>query len=334
MRTQGCLLLDEISLEVKEGEVIWILGPSGAGKTTLLRALAGIEPIASGRISVDGVEVAAGQLSLPPERRRVGMVFQDPALFPHLDVLDNVTFGLVSNGSSDGLGKARDLLERVGLAGFEKRLPHMLSGGEQQRVALARTLASEPAVVLLDEPFTGLEPQLRTELANMVCRVLREEGRTALLTGHAPEDAMRFSDRIVLMHSGRICQAGTPVEVYEAPVDSFCASILGLVNRNRAQVEAEGVATPFGHLSADGLAAGTAAEWLVREEGFVFNGSGRSARVVEVRPLGALALIRLDFGEGWPLLHARLPATETPGQGDEVEVSLDPSRSFIFPVEE
>lgn len=326
----GETLVGDVSLEVGSGEILWILGPSGSGKTTLLRVLAGIEPLAAGRILVGGEVAAAPGRALPPERRPIGMVFQDPALFPHLDALGNVAFGLRRNGAG-GRDRARALLERVGLGAAARRYPHTLSGGEQQRVALARTLASDPAVVLLDEPFSDLDPQLRTELAAAECRILREEGKTAVLVGHDPEDAMRFADRVAVMRGGRLLQVGTPREVYERPRDAFCAATLGLVNRVPGRVEGGSVCTPFGHVPAGGLAEGTEVEWLVREEGFAVGGEGRDARVADVRPLGAFVVVELDFGGRWPPLHARIPAADAPRPDGSVRVAFDAGSAFLFP---
>lgn len=326
----GETLIEDVSLEVGEGEILWILGPSGSGKTTLLRVLAGIEPLRAGRIAVGDEVVATPSFSVPPERRPIGMVFQDPALFPHLDALGNVAFGLRRNGSK-AKAYARALLARVGLEDAAHRHPHMLSGGEQQRVALARTLASDPAVVLLDEPFSDLDPQLRTDLAATECRILREEGRTAILVGHDPEDAMRFADRVAVMRGGRLLQLGTPREVYERPRDAFCAATLGLVNRVPGRVEDGSVCTPFGHVSADGIPEGSEVEWLVREEGFAMGGEGREARVADVRPLGPSVVVELDLGGRWPALHARVPAAGAPRPGEEVRVAVDAGRAFLFP---
>ena len=169
-------LIADVFLDARHGEVLWIVGPSGAGKTTLLRAIAGIEHIHGGSIVVDGRVLANSAVEVPPEERRVGMVFQNAALFPHLNAADNVAFGLNGGARLARTSRAQELLERVELAGVADRLPHTLSGGEAQRVALARALATDPDVMLLDEPFSGLDPQLRTDLAAATCRVLRDPG--------------------------------------------------------------------------------------------------------------------------------------------------------------
>lgn len=329
--SDGRELVSDVYLDARHGEVLWIVGPSGAGKTTLLRAIAGIEHTHAGTISVDGRTLASRTVEIPPERRRVGMVFQNAALFPHLNAADNVAFGLNGGGRPTRASRVQELLQRVDLADVAHRLPHTLSGGEAQRVALARALATNPDVMLLDEPFAGLDPQLRTDLAAMVCRVLRALGTVAVLVGHNPEDAMRFADRISVMQDGTILQLGTPQEIYSQPANAFCASILGHVNRIRVQVRGGQVTTPFGSLEATGIADGAAAELLVREEGLLL-GEGLPALVRSVRPLGALAVVEIQPADQERIFHARVPVDSAPLAGSEVGVRLDPARAFVFPL--
>ena len=329
-RTGGHGLITDVSLDARHGEVLWIVGPSGAGKTTLLRAIAGIEPVHGGSIVVDGRALAGATVAVPPEQRRVGMVFQNAALFPHLSAADNVAFGLNGRARPARAARAQEMLERVELAGVAERLPHTLSGGEAQRVALARALATDPDVMLLDEPFSGLDPQLRIDLAAAVCRVLRESGTVGVLVGHNPEDAMRFADRISVMQGGRVLQLGTPDDIYSRPADAFCAGILGSVNRIPVHVHGEQVATPFGPVAAPGFADGSRAELLVREEGLVL-GEGRPATVQSVRVLGALAVVEVRPSGEDRVFHARVPADAAPSAGSDVGIRLDPARAFVFP---
>ena len=326
-------LIADVFLDARHGEVLWIVGPSGAGKTTLLRAIAGIEHIHGGSIVVDGRVLASVHVEVPPEQRRVGMVFQNAALFPHLNAADNVAFGLNGRARPARASRAQEMLERVELANVADRLPHTLSGGEAQRVALARALATDPDVMLLDEPFSGLDPQLRIDMAAAVCRVLRESGTVAVLVGHNPEDAMRFADRISVMQGGKVLQLGTPDEIYSHPANAFCAGILGHVNRIPVRVQGEQIATPLGPFRAPGFVDGSPAELLVREEGLLL-GAGAPVTVLSVRRVGALAIVEIRPQGGHQIMHARVPADSAPAEGVEILARLDPARAFVFPVDD
>src|SRR5918994_2506346 len=243
--------VDAADLEVARGEIVALLGPSGCGKTTLLRTIAGFERPDSGTIEVDGRPVAGGGAWLPPEARRVGMVFQDYALFPHLTVADNVGFGLPRDERTQ---RVPALLAVVDLCGLGARYPHELSGGQQQRVALARALAPSPGIVLLDEPWSNVDPQLRAELRQEVSSVLRPLGLTAILVTHDREEAFPFAGRIALMRAGAIVQVGTPEELYYAPATRWAAEFVGACNVLPGTVGAEGVRTAVGTFPANGAA--------------------------------------------------------------------------------
>ncbi|WP_229780703.1 ABC transporter ATP-binding protein [Deinococcus malanensis] len=221
-------VVDQLSLTARPGELLTLLGPSGCGKTTTLRLIAGLERPDSGTISIGGRDMSVP--FVPPERRGVGLVFQDYALFPHLSVLGNVLFGLQHLPRAQRLPRARETLALVGLTVFETRMPHQLSGGQQQRVALARALAPRPALLLLDEPFSNLDAQLRHSTRQEVRGILRQSGTTAILVTHDQEEALAFSDRLVLMRSGKAEQIGTPAEVYTRPATAFVANFLGRSN--------------------------------------------------------------------------------------------------------
>ena len=215
-------------LAVEEGQTLTLLGPSGCGKTTALRVIAGFERPDAGRVWVGGTPVAGPGLQVPPERRRVGMVFQDYALFPHMTVAANVSYGL---GRPDRARKGRprvgEVLELVGLSGTEKRLPHELSGGQQQRVALARALAPSPAVILLDEPFSNLDASLRQRVRRELKEILQEARATALFVTHDQEEALSLSDLVAVMRDGRVVQIATPPDLYRVPSDPWVAGFLG-----------------------------------------------------------------------------------------------------------
>lgn len=221
-------VLEGLSLRVEAGELVTLLGPSGCGKTTTLRLIAGLETPDTGSIRIAGREVTAPPL--PPERRGVGLVFQDYALFPHLTVLGNVCFGLHALPRAARVARARETLALVGLTVFESRLPHQLSGGQQQRVALARALAPRPALLLLDEPFSNLDAQLRHSTRQEVRAILRRSGTTTLLVTHDQEEALAFSDRLLVMRAGQVEQVGPPQEVYARPRTAFVANFLGRSN--------------------------------------------------------------------------------------------------------
>lgn len=209
------------TLEVGRGQLVALLGPSGSGKTTLLRLIAGFEAPDAGRVLVDGRTVAGDGTWVEPDRRRLGMVFQDGALFPHLTVAANVAFGRPRPG------RARECLELVGLAHRERAYPHELSGGERQRIALARALAADPAALLLDEPFTALDESLRVGLREEVARVLRAAGASALLVTHNQQEALSLADVVAVLRGGRIEQVGPPEEIYDRPVNRWVAEFLG-----------------------------------------------------------------------------------------------------------
>jgi iron(III) transport system ATP-binding protein len=222
-RIAGRAVVDQVSFDVADGELVVIVGPSGCGKSTLLRTIAGLDPAAEGRVVLDGADVT----SLPPEKRRIGLVFQDHALFPHRRVDQNIAFGLTQLGRSARAKRVDELLELVRLPGVAKRYPHELSGGEQQRIALARALAPDPAVVLLDEPFASLDPSLRDDVRTDVVAALRLRNAAAVLVTHDREEALALGDRVAVMSEGRMLQIDRPDEVYERPSDRFVATFLG-----------------------------------------------------------------------------------------------------------
>lgn len=242
--------VSELNLQVKEGEVFGLLGPSGCGKTTLLRLIAGFETPDHGSVLIGGrpvADAASGLMQLP-EERRVGFVFQDYALFPHLTVLQNVLFGLPRLSRSARLKRADETLDLVGMNLFRSRYPHQLSGGQQQRVALARALAPQPRLVLLDEPFSSLDAAMRGGTRTEVRRILERSGTTAILVTHDQEEALTFSDRIGLMRAGQIEQLGTPAEVYHYPRTAFSASFLGAANLVQATAHGGHSESAFGVL--------------------------------------------------------------------------------------
>ncbi|MFB6085682.1 MAG: ABC transporter ATP-binding protein [Halodesulfurarchaeum sp.] len=251
--------VEDLSFSVRDGELLTLLGPSGCGKTTTLRLLAGLEEPGTGEITIDGDVVANAERSLPPEERSVGMVFQDFALFPHLSVRENVAFGLEDAPAAVAEDRVEALLDLVDLEDFGDRSPDQLSGGQKQRVALARALAPEPDILLLDEPFSNLDVRLRVEMREEVRRILKEAGVTAISVTHDQEEALSISDRVAVMHEGRVEQVGDPSTVFQQPRTRFVASFLGQAGFLSARVDG-GVETGLGEFDREVLNGGSPAE--------------------------------------------------------------------------
>jgi iron(III) transport system ATP-binding protein len=326
------LALDHVSLDIAPSEILCLLGPSGCGKSTLLRVAAGVERPSSGRILLDGQEVAGPAAYVPPERRGVGLMFQDFALFPHLSILDNVAFGLKSLSRSEARAEARASLERVGLAHYAGEYPHILSGGEQQRVALARAIAPRPSVLLMDEPFSGLDPRLREKMREETLAILHETRATSIVVTHDAEEAMRMGDRVALMRKGRIIQTGNALDLYRAPKDILAARTFSDLNELAARVEHGGATTPLGRFAANGLAEGAEAIVCVRQRGVRLLGSGQGVpgRVLDARFLGDVALVEIAVqGLDQPIL-ARVKESDVPPQGAEVGVGIDAGAVLVF----
>ncbi len=247
--------VERVTFDLCEGELMALLGPSGCGKTTTLRMIGGFETPDEGQILLRGRDIPR----LPPEARGIGFVFQDYALFPHLSVLENVTFGLRKLARAARVARAREMLALVGLTGLEARKPHELSGGQQQRVALARTLAVAPPLVLMDEPFSNLDAAMRVETRQEVRKLLKAAGSAGILVTHDQEEAMAVADRIAVMDRGRVVQIGSPDELYRNPVSAFVASFMGRSNILRGNANGMVVQTEFGNLPLTRAANGTVA---------------------------------------------------------------------------
>jgi len=244
--------VERVSFTMGESELLALLGPSGCGKTTTLRMIGGFEAPDAGKILLRGRDITR----LPPEKRGIGFVFQDYALFPHLNVLENVKFGLRSMNRKQADLRAREMLRLVGLEPLATRRPHELSGGQQQRIALARTLAVAPPLVLLDEPFSNLDAAMRVETRQEVRNLLKAAGSAAILVTHDQEEALALADRIAVMEAGRVVQIGTPDEIYRNPISAFVASFIGRSNIFQGTANGMDAETPFGRLPLSRAANG------------------------------------------------------------------------------
>jgi spermidine/putrescine transport system ATP-binding protein len=336
--------VDDLSLDIYEGEFFSLLGPSGCGKTTTLRMIAGFEEPTGGSISVAGEQVQG----VPPYRRPVNTVFQSYAIFPHLDVFDNVAFGLRRSGvKGEELNtRVTEACEMVQLSGFEKRKPTMLSGGQQQRVALARALVNRPKVLLLDEPLGALDLKLRKELQLELRTLQHEVGITFVYVTHDQEEALTMSDRIAVMNEGKVQQIADPTTLYELPKNSFVANFIGQINVFSGVVESVSGDRVTLRTSREmrieaysqegaGVEVGAEAQAAVRPEKIRFGGAGDNASTAEIRQIVYLGvstqyIAELPGGEKLVLYQQNAQDAENPGVGEEVPVSWDARNCLVL----
>ncbi|MEL6723177.1 MAG: ABC transporter ATP-binding protein [Pseudomonadota bacterium] len=329
-------ILDGLSCEVQTGEIVSLLGSSGSGKTTALRAIAGFEPLRAGSIHIGQRRIADATGGLPPEQRSVGMVFQDYALFPHLTVADNVAFGLHQLPKAKHAGRVTQLLTAVDLTDLSRRYPHELSGGQQQRVALARALAPSPELLLLDEPFSNLDVELRERLSLEVRDLLKAEQVTAILVTHDQHEAFAMSDQTGLMHQGKILQWDTPYNLYHKPKTRFVANFIGQGKFIPGQVLADGMLdTEFGTLQpglhTPGTTPGQWVDILLRPDDLVPDTQGPiQARITEKAFKGAEILYTLRSPQNTRLLSL-FPSHHNHAVGDEVQLRIDAKHVICFP---
>ena len=333
----GCNVFSDLSLTVADGEIVCLLGPSGCGKTTLLRLAAGLEKLQKGKVTLSDGVAADRDKQLPPEMRGVGLMFQDFALFPHLSVSDNVAFGLNTLSAGQRAQRVVDVLMQVNM--FEKRddYPHQLSGGQQQRVALARALAPNPAVMLLDEPFSGLDQNLRISVREETLGILKESNVATLFVTHDPEEAMFMADRIFVMGPrGVILQEGTPDEIYRSPTHSFVASLFGSGTQFEGVARGGEVETPLGRVPAPNCVDGRRVDVVIRPHGIklIKNGDdGVPVDVLSVRPLGRNTFVRfraLGQSEDLPDFRCRNKGAFEFGPDDVIRALVHPDRAFTF----
>lgn len=338
-------VVNDLSLRLSAGEVMCLLGPSGCGKTTTLRIAAGVEEQTSGEVLLNGEVISDAREHMPPELRGIGLMFQDFALFPHLNVAQNVGFGIKREKDRDT--RVAELLAAVELSDFGSHYPHQLSGGEQQRVALARALAPRPKIMLMDEPFSGLDNRLRDGVRDTTMALLKAEGTAVLLVTHEPEEAMRMADHIVLMRDGKIVQSGAPYNIYNAPKDAAAAAFFSDVNLISGTVQGALTKTPFGQFLTPGFEEGDQVEILIRPQhikiDFDRNGRGPNPTVEDGTPARGVVtkarymgqhsevLFALDFGGH--VLKAIVPGVFLPKDGTVLWLSARRDRCFVFRVD-
>jgi iron(III) transport system ATP-binding protein len=331
----GVTAVDRLTLAVEAGHIGCLLGPSGSGKSTVLRAIAGFERPDAGEVLAGGERLSGGATWIEPERRRIGMVFQDFALFPHLDAASNVAFGLL-DGCRDGRRRrARELLELVGLAGLGHRYPHELSGGQQQRVALARALAPRPRLVLLDEPFSNLDADVRMELAQQVRAALVAEGATALLVTHDQREAFAIADEVGVLRAGRLEQWDAPWRLYHSPATRFVADFVGEGTFIQGTVLGPGrVSTELGVIEGQLTTeqpAGTHVDLLLRPDDVIHDDASElRAEVVERAFRGAQFRYKLRLPSG-AIALSFVPSHHDHAIGERIGIRLDAQHLVGFP---
>lgn len=340
----GQPVVRDVSLSVAAGQVTCLLGPSGCGKSTTLRIIAGVERQSAGAILMDGVPISDAQANTPPEARGIGLMFQDFALFPHLSVARNVGFGLSALSRKARETRAHDLLSKVGMERFADKYPHELSGGEQQRVALARALAPRPRILLMDEPFSGLDNRLRDGIRDETLAVLKEENTAVVLVTHEPNEAMRMADQIALMRRGEIVQRGAPYNIYNAPVDVEAAAFFSDINVIPGVSHGALTETPFGQFLTPGHTDGGAVDIVIRPQhvGIDFDRHGRGpdptpatgsparAVVERARFMGGESLVEFRMDADDALIRATVPAVFLPKPGTVLWLTVRRDRCYVF----
>lgn len=340
----GRAVVENMSLQVRPGQVTCLLGPSGCGKSTTLRMIAGVERPDAGKVMLDGRLLCGDETHLAPEHRKIGLIFQDFALFPHLTVAQNVAFGLTGSKAERRV-RAADMLDRVHMLRHLDQYPHELSGGEQQRVALARAIAPKPRVMLMDEPFSGLDNRLRDGIRDETLDILKEDGAAVVLVTHEPEEAMRMADEIVLMRDGCVVQQGAPYNLYNAPADRMAAAFFSDINVIRGVSNGALTETPFGDFLTPGHADGAEVDIVIRPQHIRidFDRAGRGPNptpedgtpargtVVRARYMGHESLVEFRMDHDGSILSATVPSVFLPKPGTALWLMIRRGKCFVFP---
>ncbi len=324
--------ITDISFSVRAGEIVCLLGPSGCGKTTILRAIAGFEPVTEGEIRLGGRLVSSLDQQVPTEQRSVGMVFQEYALFPHLRVADNIAFGLQNMASAQRLARITAMLALTGLTGLERRYPHELSGGQQQRVALARALAHNPVILLLDEPFSNLDPDMAMRMRQELQTLLKRTNTTTILVTHDHEEAFAIADRIAVLNQGRLEQLDTPEMIYHMPATPFVAEFVGQADFIPGVVQQGIVTTELGTFpNQKSLPAGTSVVVMIRPDDIRLSpAEAGDALIVGRQFRGSENLYRLKLRSG-RIVHSSEASTAVYPLGAQVTLTVYASHTVIFP---
>lgn len=323
-----------LSFTLKAGDIACLLGPSGCGKSTILRAIAGFETLADGVILLDGQEISNPLHTLAPEKRSIGMVFQDYALFPHLSAEQNIAFGLSQMSAAERRQRCKEVIGIVDLLGFEKRMPHELSGGQQQRVALARALAPKPAILLLDEPFSNLDAELRNRLGLDIRHILKDLGMSAILVTHDQKEAFAMSDQIGVIHTGQIQQWGKPFELYHEPVNRFVASFVGQGSFIKGRVLNQTCFdSEVGELCGNRAypwPTGSEVDILIRPDDVVFDANATTVGTISAKTFaGTNTHYRLTLDNGTSI-EASFPSHQDHYPGDRIPFSIDAEHLIAY----
>ena len=329
-------ILENINFDSLKGEIICLLGPSGCGKTSTLRLIAGLDILNAGSISIGKQVVSTTTKTTPPHKRGVGFVFQDFALFPHLTVEENIGYGLNRLNREDANLRVAELLTQIQMSKHAKKYPHMLSGGEQQRVALARARAPWPSLLLLDEPFSGLDTALRKKIREETLEMLKSRDDTAIVVTHDPEEALAMADRIVLMRDGKIVQIDTPKGIYHRPKTKFGAQFFGDINQISGRIEKGRIKTDIGYISDLNISGESEVEVLIRPEAITIVETEYprlSLYVCAVRDTGSTRIVKLG-ADDWKQPHTHILANYRGSKdlqpGAQVGVEIEKEKVFIF----
>jgi iron(III) transport system ATP-binding protein len=324
----------DISFSAREGEILCLLGPSGCGKTTILRAIAGFEPVRSGEIFLAGRLVSSSSDTVPTEERRIGMVFQEYALFPHLRAADNIAFGLGHLARPEREQRVQDMLRLTGLEGLERRYPHELSGGQQQRVALARALVQNPVVLLLDEPFSNLDPDMAGRMRQDLHALLRRMKITAILVTHDHDEAFAMADRIAVLNHGVLEQLDKPEMIYHLPATPFVADFVGQADFVTGRVQDGVVQTELGGFpNTLGSAEGTSVVVMIRpDDVHLVPNTSAEPRIVARQFRGSENLYAVRLGSG-RIVHSSESSTSLYQEGTAVEVRVAATHTVLFPAD-
>jgi iron(III) transport system ATP-binding protein len=330
--------LNNLNFSIKNSSIVSVLGPSGCGKTTLIRVIAGLESVQKGEIFIEDTIVANNQLNTPPEKRPISYVFQDFALFPHMTVLENISFAAGSRKNKKQL--IDQVIQLAKVDNFLQKYPHSLSGGEQQRVALARSIAVQPKLLLLDEPFSDLDINLKREIIDDTLHLINSLESSALVVTHNAEEAMFLSDMIIVMDQGKIVQVGTPHQIYFHPVNQYVASLFGETNIFQTTVQNNQCNTPLGSIEVNNLKDNQIVNVVIRPEAIKLSQekspllNPNTGVVVDSKFLGNSAIIHMTVNDQFNQkhhIHSKVLGNFLPPAASSVSITLDKSHIFIFP---